>query len=107
MSVNEIHKSDVGTTFRATIVDGSTAVELSSSTFTAVFFAFLVPDTTATNTVTATAWNSDGSDGKVNYTVTSDTFLSTIGAWEVQAIVSVSPSNWHSDIHKFTVHKNL
>lgn len=106
MSANEIHLSDLGTTFRATILDSSTAVDLSSSTFTSVFFVFTAPGVAA-STVTATAWNSDGSDGKVNYTVTSADFLNTIGTWLVQSIVTVSGNTWHSDLHKFIVHANL
>lgn len=104
---DEIHVGDIGTTIRATILDSSTAVDLSSSTFTAISFVFKEPGGTST-TQTATGFGASGTDGVVDFTVSSTTFFSTAGAWEVQAIIGIaSTTTWHSDIKKFIVHKNL
>ncbi len=58
--MKEIHKGDVGTTFRLQILDSATAVDLSSSTFTSIIFAFKQPDGSVTS-ITATAMGSASS----------------------------------------------
>ena len=107
MPADEIHKNDIGTTIQATVKDGNTAVDLSSGTFTSIFFVFQDPAGTS-NTQTATSFGTDGSDGIVNYIVNTTTVFGTIGAWSFQGIVQLTTTSiWHSDKHKFTVHPNL
>lgn len=106
MASGEIHKSDVGTTIRGDIQDSGTAVDLSSSTFTSIFFVFLPPGGSA-NTQTATALDGSGTSGIAYYTVSSNTLFNTSGMWQVQAIVTVGSNTWYSDIKKFIVYENL
>ncbi len=107
MAANEIHISDIGTTFRATVKDGANAIDLSTATITSIFFVFRDPGGTA-NTQTSTAF-SDASTGVVDFTVTSAALFNTQGGWHLQLIVSTgtTTTNWHTDIQAFTVHPNL
>ena len=53
-NVEELHKNDLGTTLRATIKDGSVAVDLTSTTVSAIFFV-LKDGNGNVQTVTSTA----------------------------------------------------
>src|SRR3989304_2029325 len=103
--MNEIHKGDVGTTFRANVVDSSPGVDLSSSTYTSLFFVFRDPANNP-STLTATSFNS-ASGGVVDFVVATSTTLGTQGAWYLQLIVTAGTNKWHSDVHGFIVHPNL
>ena len=107
MGMGEVHLNDLGTVVKATIKDSATALDLSTDTFTSIIFVFKDQDGNV-NSQTATAFDSDGSDGIVNFTVATTTTFGTTGAWSFQAIYSpTTTSNWHSDLHKFRVHPNL
>ena len=101
MSANEIHVSDIGTVITATIKDGTTIVDVSGSVVT---FVFRKP-TGATVTETGT-FVTDGTDGQVKYTSEAN-FFDVRGRWQYQAKVVEGSNQWYSDIHRFTVHKNL
>ena len=48
----------------------------------------------------------DGTDGKAKYvTVSGD--IGTAGAWKIQGKVVFASTTYHSDVHNFTVYKNL
>jgi|TARA_Y100000593_G_C4279198_1_gene321853 hypothetical protein len=102
MAANEIHVNDVGTTFQLTFQDDGSVVDVSSAS--AVEVLLMGPDDTAT-TKTATLV-SDGTDGKVKYvTVSGD--IETAGTWKIQGKVTFASSVYNSDVHTFTVYKNL
>jgi len=102
MSAYEIHKSDIGTVFTLTIKDGSTIVDLSSTS--AKVINFRKPDGTILNKTAA--FVTDGTDGKIKYTtIVGD--LSQTGPWTFQAVLTFASGTWSSDVHKFTVHPNL
>lgn len=103
---DEIHVGDVGTTFRATIKDSSTAVDLSSLTFTSILFFFQNPDGTV-STQTATSFSGSGTSGVVDFTVTTATIINTSGSWKLQAKVSTGSNIWYSDVYRFDVFSNL
>jgi hypothetical protein len=103
MSVGEIHLDDVGTVFEATIKDqDEQIVDVSSATTIEFIFKRPAGTTFSKDGELVT----DGKDGKVRcITVTDD--LTPVGDWEYQAYVELPSGTWHSDIHAFTVHRNL
>jgi hypothetical protein len=102
MAANEIHVNDVGTTFQLTFKDDGSIVDVSSAS--AVEVLLMGPDDTAV-TKTATLV-SDGTDGKVKYvTVSGD--IDTAGTWKIQGKVTFATNIYNSDVHTFTVYKNL
>ena len=63
MAANEIHMNDVGTKFLVTVTDGTTAVDISSATTKQLIFQ----KPSGTKLTKATAFTSDGTDGKMQY----------------------------------------
>lgn len=102
MSVNEIHKGDVGTVFTATIKDSGTAIDLSASL--TKYFVLRKPDSTLT-TITANFVGS-GTSGGINFTSTSSHF-DTTGVYKLQAYISDGTKTWRTDIYEFFVYPNL
>ncbi len=103
MAANEIHQDDFGTIFRATVLDGSTVVDISSATKRE--FVFNKPGTETDLTVTAALFT-DGTDGIMQYTVASGD-LDVGGNWCMQGKLTFTSSHWNTDIFKFKVHKNV
>lgn len=105
MAADEVHKDDIGTIFRATIKDGSTAVDVSSAT-TLQFF-FRKPDASLTVDTQTAVLTGDGTDGIIEYISTSGD-LDTIGTWQLQAKIVLDVNNqFKTDWHKFEVHENI
>ena len=65
MAANEIHMNDVGTKFLVTVTDGTTAVDISSATTKQLIFQ----KPSGTKLTKATAFTSDGTDGKMQYSI--------------------------------------
>lgn len=105
MSAQEIHVGDVNTTLRATVKDNGTVVDLSAGTITSIFFV-LKNSVGTINTYTSSAFVTDGTDGKVDYTAATSIF-DTTGTWQMQIIVQNGTTKHHSDINNFYVYKNL
>ncbi len=103
MSVGEIHLSDEGTIFEATIKDNKKQI-VDISTATTKKFKFKKPD--GTKVEKDCVFVTDGKDGKLKYLAIPD-FLDPIGDWEYQAYVVLTSGKWNSDIHSFRVHRNL
>lgn len=103
MAAGEIHVGDIGTIFRATIMDGSTAVDVSSATTQEFVFK---PPRSATFTKTTTFTNT-GVDGQVEYASTGADVLDEPGTWKLQWHGVIASGEFKSDIYEFTVHKNL
>ena len=102
MAINEIHLSDIGTTLRLTVYEGSSALDISSATTKQ--FKFKKPDGTTT-TVDA-SFTLDGSDGNLQYIVGSG-FLDQAGTWQVQVYLVLPTCQGHSDRKLFEVYGNI
>lgn len=102
MAINEIHVSDIGTILRLTVYEGSSALDISSATTKQ--FKFKKPDG-ITSTIDA-SFTTDGSDGNLQYTVTSG-FLDQSGTWQVQVYLVLPTWQGHSDIKRFEVRLNI
>ena len=99
----QIHKNDVGTSFRATIKDeNGDAVDISSATVKK--FIFQPPD--EVDIEKTAAFVTDGTDGLVEY-ISETGFLSQIGVWEYQFYVEFSGGKYHTNKSSFEVLKNL
>jgi hypothetical protein len=102
MSANEIHQSDIGTLFVATVQQDTSVINISAAS--TLEFVFEKPSGSSM-TKTASLY-SDGTDGKMEYaTVAGD--LDETGSWRVQAYVALATWQGKSDVHTFEVHPNL
>ena len=103
MSQNEIHVGDIGTIFEATIyVEPKTVLDISAATTKTIMFQ--KPDgTVTTNTA---GFLTDGSDGKVTYTIVTDD-LDQIGDWGWQVRLIFPTGTWSANIKSFKVYANL
>lgn len=99
----EIHVNDIGTAFRATILDESSdPVNLAGATDKALIFC--KPDKTV---VTKSAsFYTDGTDGVIQY-ISESGFLDQPSKWQLQGYVVMSGSYWRTNIIDFLVYKNL
>lgn len=102
MAANEIHLNDIGTVFEVTILDGSSAVDISAATTKQIIFK----KKDRTILTAAGTFVTDGTDGKIKYTAVSGD-LSVVGEWSIQAYIVTPSGEWRSDISTFTVHSNL
>lgn len=102
MSADEIHVGDIGTVLRATVKDGSNAVDISGATTKQIILRR--PDGT---TLEKNAdFTSDGTDGRMEYsTVSGD--LNQAGSWMLQGYVVLPVGSWKSDTKIFRVYENL
>ena len=105
MAANEIHMNDVGTKFLVTVTDGTTAVDISSATSgSSKIIIFKKPS--GTKEEKNASFNTDGTDGIMNYTIQTDD-LDEIGTYQIQGKVVISDGTFFTDIKKFKVHRNL
>lgn len=102
MSANEIHQNDIGTVFRCTIYDNTTLVDISGATTKQLIFKKPSGD----KLTKSASFYTDGTDGILTYTTVSGD-LDEIGTWKLQGYVVLASGSWKSDIHTFTVHRNL
>lgn len=102
MASGEVHQGDIGTTFKVTIKDGDTIVDISGATTKNIIFS--KPDDT-TLTVNG-SFTTDGTDGVIQYnTVAGD--LNITGLWKIQAYIVTGSGNWKSDVSYFDVYGNI
>jgi hypothetical protein len=94
-----IHKADIGTIFRLTIVDTS-AVAIDVSTATVKYIYFRKPDGTLVKQTAA--FYTDGSDGIIQYTSVSGD-IDKIGDWQVQGYVETSDGKFYTQLAEFEV----
>lgn len=98
MAFTNIHVDDFGWLAQLTIVQDGAAVDISS--YTTRQFFFRKPDATE---VTKTAvFDSDGTDGVLNYTV-EDGLIDATGHWRVWAVLSKTGAELTSDAVRFYV----
>ena len=102
MAANEIHVNDVGTQFLVTVTDGSSAVDISSATTKEL----IIKKPSGTKLTKATAFSTDGTDGKIYYTVVADD-LDEVGTYEIQGKVVITDGTFYTNIQTFKVHRNL
>lgn len=103
MAVNEIHIGDIGTIFEVTLMDDTVIVDISSAS--SMVIVFEKPDKTIVNNTAI--FSGDGTDGKMQYIIATDTELDQKGNWKIQGIVELPTGKWSSDIAKFKVYENL
>lgn len=98
----QIHVGDIGTRFTATVKDqDGVAVDVSAATLTMTFTKPSKALVTKTPSLV-----SGGTDGIIRYTTLSGD-LDEAGQWHVQALAVIAATQWHTDIHDFTVVANL
>ena len=102
MSANEIHLNDIGTKFQVTVKDGDDAVDISSASTKSLIFK----KPSGTKMIKTAAFTSDGSDGKIDYTVILND-LDEVGTYQLQGNVVISDGTFYTDIQTFKVHRNL
>jgi len=107
MGIDQIRKSDIGTSFERTVQDNSVVVDVSGATLKEIIFQKPDANGTPGAFVTQTAqFTTDGIDGKIRYiTIAND--LDVIGVWKWQAKVVLGAGTWKTDILEFEVHENL
>lgn len=103
-AANEIHKGDIGTQFKVTIKDGTSAVNISSATTKQL----RLKKPSGVILTKNASFFTDGSDGIVTYTSVSGD-LDTVGTWFIQGFVAFSGTGkeFSSSTDRFKVHKNL
>ena len=105
--VEQAHVNDIGTIFRVTVYDttsagGTTVADISGATTKK--FTFKSPDGT---TFEKTAvFTSDGTDGNIQY-LSVDGDLNVAGTWNLQAYVATGAGTWSTSVGTFKVHENL
>lgn len=102
MSANEIHLNDIGTKFQVTVKDGDDAVDISTASAKSLIFK----KPSGTKMTKAAAFTSDGSNGKIDYTILADD-LDEVGTYQLQGKVIISDGTFFTDIQTFKVHRNL
>lgn len=101
MAADELHVGDLGTSLRCTILDGSSAVNVSGAN--SLYLIFRKPNGTS---VTKTASIVDSENGIIEY-ITESGFLDQTGLWRLQGQVSLGSYAWKSDVKSFKVYENL
>ena len=102
MPANEIHLNDIGTKFLVTVTDGSSAVDISGASTKQI----IIQKPSGTKLTVATAFDSDGTDGKMSYTTVEDD-LDEAGSYKLQGKVAISDGTFYTDITSFKVYRNL
>jgi hypothetical protein len=94
----EIHKDDIGTVFKLTIVDQAGAVvDVSSDPSPEIKFRVSSQEITR-----VASFTTDGTDGVIQYTSVSGD-LTPIGNWTMQGHVDLTAGEWHTTIVPFKV----
>lgn len=101
MAADEIHVGDVGTRFLVTIMDGATAVDVSTATVKQI----LLKKPSGVILTKSASFVLTGADGRIQYfSIAGD--LDLAGFWHIQAYVEMPAGKWHSDVQLFEVHAN-
>lgn len=101
MAVEEIHKNDIGTVLKVTMLDGDAIVSLAAASVKKILLRKPSGDVLEKSASLFT----DGTDGIMTYTTIADD-LDETGEWKIQAYVEIS-GHWHSSTHTFRVFPNL
>ncbi len=98
----EIHVGDIGTKLRATLYEDDEVVDLQSATVK----QYIIKKPGNVQIVVDCSFVTDGTDGKIEYTSTSETFDSP-GYYKLQGYIEIAGNKWHTDTTTFRVHPNL
>lgn len=104
LNIDEIHLNEKGRTFITLITENDEPVDLSSATVKQIVFD--KPERNGVMPMNA-AFTTDGTDGKLQYTVTSNTFFDMPGAWQIQGRANPTGKEVYSKIKEFRVLDNL
>lgn len=103
MVKDEIHKNDIGTTFKLTVKDEDDAVVDVSSASTK---DILIEKPDASVLTKTSSFTTDGTDGIIEYsTISGD--IDAIGKYKIQGKVILSGSTYYTDVKTFVVKDNL
>lgn len=100
----KIQVGDIGTILQVLFTDCD-GVAVNISTATTMKIILKSPHGTVTSN-TAT-FDTDGSDGMLNYTSIADTFNVAGNAWSIQGYIEMPTWSGHSSTNTFVVHENL
>lgn len=106
------HVEDIGTRVEYEFVASSTNLALDISSATVFSLSFEKPDGTVVvvdqaTTPAAVAFVTDGTDGKIEYTVPDSTFWSIDGLWRLQGYVEVGAFKARGAVKVFTVERKV
>ena len=102
----DVQKNDIGTIFRLTVKNGTTAVDISSATATRSMI-FTAPSGASTErTIANVTLPNGGSDGKIQY-ISQSGDINETGEWRVQASVAITAGTFKSSVARFDVGSNL
>ena len=93
-----IKVGDWGTAIELTVQENGVAVDISGATTKTI--TFYKPD--GTHVVKTAAFTTDGTDGKMRYTVTADE-LNQSGTWRAVGWIVTATGGWHTDELAFDV----
>lgn len=107
MAANEIHVGDAGTVFTINVLDGTTAVDLSSANTSTSRLIYFIDSSGNTSTANA-LFSGSGTAGVLLFTTTASTF-NTSGSWKMQLalILGTTTAAFRTDVYRFTVYPNL
>lgn len=101
---SEIHVNDIGTQLKITVLDGGSAVDLSSATLKQV--ELRKPDDTSVTRTASLFGDGSGSSGVMYYNTVAGDFDQT-GSYKLQGKVSLTSGTYYTDVYTFKVHCNL
>lgn len=97
-----LHIDDYGEKIKVTVEEDGAAVNVSAATAT----TFLIKDPEGTVTTQTATETTDGTDGKLEWIITTG-FLASAGLWTVQAHVVFASSEFYTSEFSFNVAENL
>lgn len=102
--IDTLQQGTIGAVFELTVLDNTGAIVNLSSASTKQILFRKPSKTTVTKDA---AFTTNGTDGKLRYTTTSEDDLDKAGAWQMQAYVVTPTVTGHTQIVSFTVLRNL
>lgn len=103
MTTIYVHNGDVGTIFRLTITDtAGTAIDVSTATTKYIYFQ----DPSGVRMQKTAAFDTDGTDGKIQYTSVSGD-IDSVGTWQIQGYVETSLGKFWTEKDSFKVYSTL
>ena len=96
----EIREGDWGTILRVTIKENGSAVDVSSATVKNII---LTPPGNGVEIVKAASFTTDGSDGKIQYTIEQGLTDGEPGIWHICARIEMPAGGWTTNFRTFGV----
>lgn len=101
MSFTDIVVDDYGQVMKLTFIDVDTSAAADISTYSSTI-QMIFTDPSGTSTAKTAAFDSDGSDGIIKYTV-DESFIDTVGYWTVRGRVTSGTAKLTTVPHRFEV----